>query len=114
MNLQVDTRIVLRADYFEQRANRSRGLSLATDDVTHIVRMNVEREQHAHLVNRPIGFDVFWVRHQGLHKSDNKLLISVLFGHSAFTSPARFRRKCASKFITTSAADLPAKPVNRC
>jgi len=53
IDLQIDASIVLCANDFQERADRACGLSLAANDVPHVVGVDVKREKHAALIYRP-------------------------------------------------------------
>ncbi len=76
-----DAGIILGANDLEQDAERTGRLTLASNDIPHILGVNVQRDFHAAIVDFTGGFNVFRVIHQGLNHVFEKLLVLLHFVH---------------------------------
>ena len=75
VDLEVDARVVLHADDAQKGANRFGGVAGAADDLTHVFCIQIEHEQHTHLIYRAADRYVFRVIYQTFDNEFQKLLI---------------------------------------
>lgn len=75
VDFEVDSRVVFGADHAEQSAERVRGVSLTANDLAHVSGIDVERDEHAHFVDRAIAPDIFRMIYHGFDDVLDKFLV---------------------------------------
>lgn len=75
VDLEVDAAVVLHADDAEERADCLGGIALATDDLAHVSRADIEREEHSHLIDCALDFDLVRIVYKGLDDVLEELLV---------------------------------------
>src|SRR3989344_7106599 len=76
---EINPSVVLHPDHAQERADSLGGVARASDDLAHILGIEVERQKNAHLVDNALNLDVVLVLNQTLDNKLQKLLI--LFCH---------------------------------
>src|SRR3990167_5774818 len=79
VDFEINPSVVLHPHYAQERANSLGGVARASDDLAHILGIEVEREQYTHLVYHALNLDVILMLKQTLDNKLQKLLI--LFCH---------------------------------
>src|SRR3989338_4530863 len=61
--IRILLRVVGIKNNSKQDSNCLRSITRATNNFTHIFRMNIEGHKHPHLINSPFYFDIVWMTH---------------------------------------------------
>jgi hypothetical protein len=81
VDLQVHTGIVFCADDLEQDSKGTCRLTLTTDDIPHVILIDMKSDKDAALVNRALCLYIFGVIYDRLDYVLNKFLILKRFCH---------------------------------
>src|SRR3989338_9891586 len=75
VNLEVNAGIVLHPHHTEENSYSLGGIAAPTDDLAHVVGVNVERHQNTHFIHRSLDFHVFGMGNQRFYHIFKELYV---------------------------------------
>lgn len=110
-NFQVHARIFFGADRFQKNTESTGGLALTADNISHVVLINMERNEHAPVIHGPFGPDILWMINKRLYGILNELLILIRFSHNVDVNELLLYwvKECVAKAVGPRRAQVRTK-----
>src|SRR3989339_578997 len=60
-NLEIDARVVLGTNHSKQGSDGTGSSALSANDLTHILRIDLESQKNSHFINLPVSLNLVWL-----------------------------------------------------